>query len=193
MPTTKQQVDVIGQVLSTLSTGKAGVSSSSVSADSPSIVYAGQLIGAIQKSAMLAPKLVSASSAASPLAGADKSLWGDITGAIGDAVNIATQVAPYVVQLFGKDYASAGSAIAAAGVSPSRYQDKNWLLAVNSLLTQVVPEVLQLFSGQKAFQQPLNLPSPPAGEPDLKAWYNDLISGLSTALPYVIRGIAMIA
>ena len=125
-PSDQQMASAIAKVLSA-PTGNGVALSTADAAGSPAVRYAGELVGAIQKSAMLAPKLVATSTAKTAAKDFVSGDTADPKDWFSDAFNIVQQVAPYVVDLFGKDYTDAGNAIQAAGVSQARLQDKDFL------------------------------------------------------------------
>src|SRR5258707_784540 len=195
--TPQQQAGAIDQALTKILTGDGAIVGADGAASSPAVRYAGELVGAIQKSAMLAPKLVATSAGKTAAKDFVSGSTADPKGWFDDAFSIVQQVAPYVVDLFGKDFSSAGSAIQAAGVAPARLQDKDFLPFVSQILTQIVPQVLDMFQQSKDFRPGAlpQLPDVPSSVPaaDQKGWFSDALHVVSTALPYVIQGIALVA
>jgi len=196
-PSGQQLASLIAKVLSTAPTGNGVAVSTADAASSPAVRYAGELVGAIQKSAMLAPKLVATSTAKTAAKDFVSGDTADPKDWFSDAFNIVQQVAPYVVDLFGKDYTDAGNAIQAAGVSQARLQDKDFLSFVGQALLQIAPDVLDMFQQGKDFNPGAapQLPDVPASvaEADKKDWFSDALHVVSTALPYVIQAVAAVA
>ena len=146
---------------------------------------------------MLAPKLVTTSTAKTAAKDFVSGDTADPKDWFSDAFSIVQQVAPYVVDLFGKDYTDAGNAIQAAGVSQARLQDKDFLSFVGQALLQIAPDVLAMFQQGKDFNPGAapQLPDVPASvaEADKKDWFSDALHVVSTALPYVIQAVAAVA